>query len=134
MVKNILIVDDDPQARRLLRLIIERGGFSVTEAENGFAALALLEQGIPDLCILDLMMPGMDGLKLCKALRDRSATARVPIILYSANPAWRLNKPWSDSGANDFLIKTTPPSTLIERVRRLIDASTMSANNSQNAG
>jgi DNA-binding response OmpR family regulator len=123
MSKHILVVDDDAQARRLLRLIMERSGFSVSEAENGFAALALLEQEIPDLFILDLMMPGMDGLTLCKALRERTATARIPIILYSANPTWRLDKTWHDIGANDFLTKTTPPATLIERVWRLLDAS-----------
>jgi DNA-binding response OmpR family regulator len=130
MGKHILVVDDDSQARRLLRLIMERSGFSVSEAENGFAALALLEQAIPDLFILDLMMPGMDGFALCKALRERTVTAKVPIIMYSANPSWRLDKPWHETGANDFLTKTTPPATLIERVWRLLDAGAMSSSRS----
>lgn len=135
MRKKIFVVDDDANARRLVRLILERRGYTIVEAESGFKALAMLEQGMPDLFILDLMMPGMDGFELCRAIRERPAAAFVPIMIYSANPAWRLDRPWHETGANDFLMKTTQPAVLAERVQRLLDdADERKAASSRNAG
>ena len=80
----ILVVDDDAGVRQLLRRTLEAEGYSVGEAENGRAALALLESGLPGVILLDLMMPEMDGFGVVSALRAREAWHGIPVVIITA--------------------------------------------------
>lgn len=85
----ILCVDDQPDMLTLLRLFLSRKGFEVIVAPNATEALQLVEQRHPDLIITDFAMPGMNGLELCRTLRDRRETRDIPIILYSSRDLWQ---------------------------------------------
>jgi len=115
--QSVLVVDDEPMARTLLRLMLVRAGFEVSEAENGFDALEKVEGNLPDLILLDVMMPGMDGFTVCQKVRAREETAELPIIMLSA-------KTDSDSinrgllvGATKYLTKPISPEELTKHVR-----------------
>ena len=82
--KRILVVDDDPSTRFLLRLIFETGGYEVIEAQNGIAALIWIKETLPDIVVTDMMMPVMDGPSFRAAQRAAIETARIPIIVLSA--------------------------------------------------
>ena len=104
-------------ARTLLRLMLVRAGFDVAEAENGFDALEKVKGNLPDLILLDVMMPGMDGFTVCQKVRARQETAELPIIMLSA-------KTDSDSinrgllvGATKYLTKPISPEELTKHVR-----------------
>jgi two-component system phosphate regulon response regulator PhoB len=84
MNKTILVVDDSPDTVQIVSTILESKGFSVVKAFSGFEALAEVEQSIPDLVILDIMMPKMNGLQVLEKLRDRVETASTPVILLTA--------------------------------------------------
>lgn len=84
--QQILVVDDDPSTRFLLRLIFESGGYKVDEAQNGIAALIRIKDELPDLVVTDLMMPMMDGAALIERLRSDARTADILIMAVSANP------------------------------------------------
>src|SRR5215468_10333214 len=81
---DILIVDDTWDCLLILRLMLERHGFNVRLAQSGVEALASIEERIPDVLMLDVMMPGMSGLEVLERLRANNATARIPVILVSA--------------------------------------------------
>ena len=88
-VKRILVVDDDPSIRFLLRMIFESSGYEVSEAQHGVAALIRIKDALPDLVVTDMMMPVMDGGALIKHLRADPRTARLPILAVTANPRAR---------------------------------------------
>src|ERR1051326_8249699 len=87
MNERILVVDDEPGALALMEIMLRRKGFIVLTASDAYRALAVLAKEKPDLIILDVMMPGITGLELCRELRGRSDTAQIPILMLSA---------WSD--------------------------------------
>jgi DNA-binding response OmpR family regulator len=84
MSVQIMIVDDDPSLRTLVSIMLTRAGYRSIEAEDAEHALMLLESSTPDLFILDVMMPGMNGVELCRHLRMRPATAASPVLILSA--------------------------------------------------
>lgn len=86
MSKRILVVDDDPSVRFLLRLILESAGHEVSEAQHGVAALLRIKAALPDLVVTDIMMPVMDGRALIKHLRSHARTVGLPILAITANP------------------------------------------------
>jgi len=86
MASKILVVEDDPSMRFMLRLIFERAGHEVLEAEHGAVALERIKESRPDAVVTDLMMPVMDGLVLIRLLRSQLDTSTIPIIVVSANP------------------------------------------------
>jgi len=124
MTKQILVVDDDAQTRALVRLILQRSGLRTQEAFDGQSALRLLEFTTPDLFIIDIMMPGIDGLELCRRLRARKQTSETPIIVFTAAGSHRLDRSAREAGANEFLPKTSSPQELTLVVQRLLEAST----------
>ncbi len=124
---TILVVDDEPMARNLLRLMLVRDGFDVREAANGNDALAMLDTNQPDLILLDVMMPGMDGLTVCEEVRNRESGSDVPIIMLSArtdSESMRLGK---KSGATKYLSKPISADKLTHHVREILTASSVSA-------
>ena len=87
--KRILVVDDDPDVRLLLRAILESGGYQVSEARDGVAALTLIQDSQPDLVVADMVMPGMDGQELIARIRSDVRTARLRILAVTGYPAAR---------------------------------------------
>lgn len=124
MTKQILVVDDDAQTRALVGLILQRNGLRTQEAFDGQSALRLLEFTTPDLIIVDVMMPGIDGLELCRRLRARKQTSQTPIIVFTAAGSTRIDRAARDAGADEFIAKTSPPQELAAAVHRLLEMST----------
>jgi two-component system phosphate regulon response regulator OmpR len=114
---RILVVDDDPDLRDLLATYLGSNGFTVTSAKDGRAMWAALEDGMPDAIVLDLMMPGEDGLALTRALRVKSS---VPILMLSARGEELDRVIGLEVGADDYLAKPFGPRELLARLRALL--------------
>lgn len=112
----MLIVDDEPMARTLLRLMLVRAGFNVSEAEDGFDALEKVKKNPPDIILLDVMMPGMDGFTVCEALRNEENTASLPIIMLSAKTDLESINRGLRLGATKYLTKPISPEDLTQHV------------------
>lgn len=114
---RILVVDDDPDLRALLRSYLGANGFAVEEAGDGVAMRAALAQGLPDAIVLDLMLPGEDGLALTRALRAQSS---IPILMLSARGEEMDRIIGLEIGADDYLAKPFGPRELLARLRALL--------------
>jgi DNA-binding response OmpR family regulator len=114
---SVLVVDDEPQARTMLRLILARAGFEVLEAQDGYEALAEVDRALPDAMILDIMMPGIDGFEVCERLRGDERTADLPIIMLSAKADPKSISRGLSLGANEYLTKPVTPDDLTRHVR-----------------
>ena len=116
-IKRILVVDDDPSTRFLLRLIFERGGYQVTEAQHGVAALIHVKDTLPDLIVTDMMMPVMDGGELIEHLRADPGTAGLRILALTANPRAKA----AAVDADLVMGKPFLQSTLLDNVATLLE-------------
>ena len=121
---DILIVDDDPLIVRLVRLHLEKGGFRVRSAANGQAALELIAAEIPDLVILDLMLPTLDGYAVCERIREFSL---VPVIMLTAKGEQVDKMRGFEAGADDYLTKPFAPQELMARARAVLRRSQQGA-------
>ena len=117
MNELILVVDDEPQIVKLARDYLERGGFQVITAADGTTALAQARHQRPDLVVLDLNLPGMDGLDVCRALRRESD---VPIIMLTARLEETDRLIGLELGADDYVTKPFSPRELVARVRAVL--------------
>lgn len=117
---SVLVVDDEPMARTLLRLMLVRAGFDVVEAEDGFDALDKLKDGRPDVMILDVMMPGIDGFSVCETVRAAPSTAQLPIIMLSAKTDLESVNKGLRLGADKYLTKPISPEELTRQVRDVL--------------
>lgn len=122
MKHSILLVDDDPNLRDMLRAMLEMGGFAVIEAEDGLDALEKLEEITPDVLVLDVMMPNLDGVSLCKQLRSDAEFVGLPIIMLSGKTQHRAVEEGMAAGANLYLCKPITVDELIRSVRELLPA------------
>lgn len=120
MKKRILVVDDEVGALTLIGIMLERGGFSVLKAKDAHDALAVLEQNLPDLIILDVMMPGMDGITLCRHIRDRREMTGIPILILSARNDGDSVMRGMEAGANDYLPKPILHHDLVSKVKNMM--------------
>ncbi len=120
---TILVVDDDPNMRVLLRQMLGLRGFDVVEAEDGLDALAKVEEVEPDVVVLDVMMPDMDGITVCKRLRQQPKTATLPIIMLSGKVNPEAVKEGLTAGANNYLRKPVSLTDLIESIREVLPKS-----------
>ena len=114
--KKILVVDDDPKTVELVKLYLERDGYAVVVAYDGLSALRVFREELPHLVILDLMLPGIDGVEICRLLR---AESDVPIIMLTARTQDRDKMTGLDTGADDYVTKPFSPGELAARVRAL---------------
>ena len=115
--KKILIVDDDTKTVEMVKLYLKRDGYKVLTAYNGIDAIRLTHENWPDLIVLDLMLPGMDGLEVCRTIRDESD---VPIIMLTAKATEGDRLVGLDLGADDYVIKPFSPRELAARVRAVL--------------
>ncbi len=120
MKKNVLVVDDEIGALTLIGIMLERGGFNVLKAKDADVALATLDQNTPDLIILDVMMPGINGIELCKMVRQRHDTARIPVLILSARGDAESVMKGMEAGANDYLPKPILHHDLVAKVRSIL--------------
>lgn len=120
MKKNILVVDDEIGALTLIGIMLERGGFSVLKAKDANSALAVLDQNTPDMIILDVMMPGMDGIELCGVIRERDDTTATPVLILSARGDAESVMRGMEAGANDYLPKPILHHDLVAKVRSML--------------
>ena len=118
MTPAVLVVDDDAPIRRMLERTLTAEGFSVTAAPDGGAALAAIERAIPDLLVLDIGLPGMDGLAVCRRLRGKGLA--VPILLLTARETVSDRVEGLEAGADDYLIKPFASEELVARARALL--------------
>ena len=114
---KILVVDDDKKTVDLIRLYLEKDGYRVLAAYDGRQALALARQKQPDLMVLDLMLPAVDGLDVCRTLR---AESKVPIIMLTARTTEADKLLGLDLGADDYVTKPFSPRELLARVRAVL--------------
>ncbi len=120
---SILIVDDDVSALRLVGLTLERRGYEIQAATNGEEALEKVELHKPDLIILDVMMPGMDGLKVAQQLKENPETTAIPILFFTAKTSITDKISGFQAGGNDYLTKPAHPVELISRIEALLQHS-----------
>jgi DNA-binding response OmpR family regulator len=118
MKKNtVLIVDDDERIRELLRLYLEQAGYAVLEADNGLSAMLSIQQSRPDIIVLDVMMPVLDGLETCRQIRRISAT---PVILLTARAEDEDKLLGFETGADDYVAKPFSPGEVVARVQAIL--------------
>lgn len=120
MAEKILVVDDDPNALRLIGYALQRQGYEIVVAQNGQEALTKAQSEGPDLIILDIMMPSLDGYEVLRRLRASPATERVPVILFTAKSQVDDKISGFEAGADDYLTKPVTPAELIARVKALL--------------
>jgi DNA-binding response OmpR family regulator len=117
MAQKILVVDDEPEIVKLVRAYLERAGFAVVTAYEGQQALAVFRHERPNLVVLDLNLPGMDGLDVCRALRRDSD---VPIIMLTARLEEADRLIGLELGADDYVVKPFSPREIVARVRAVL--------------
>jgi DNA-binding response OmpR family regulator len=120
MAEKILVVDDDVDSLKLIGLMLQRQGYEVVAANTGGQALTKAETELPNLIILDVMMPDMNGLEVCKRLRQNTATQKIPIIMFTAKTLIDDKVKGFEAGADDYLTKPTHPAELASRVKAIL--------------
>ncbi len=115
--KSILIVEDEPSIAEVVELYLNRAGFQVQTAKDGRQAMSMLEKRIPDLVVMDIMLPEIDGLSLTRWLRDHS---NVPIIMVTARREEIDRIAGLEMGADDYVVKPFSPQELVSRVRAVL--------------
>ncbi len=130
-VKTVLVVDDEPIVREVVVRYLEREGFRTLEAADGERARQLVERESPHLVVLDLMLPGMDGLALCRWIRSRS---ELPVIMLTARGEEADRIVGLELGADDYVTKPFSPRELAARVRTVLRRSTPAAPDGERLG
>ena len=120
----ILVVDDEPEAVELVEFNLKQAGFGVTTAADGAEALKKAKAALPALVVLDLMLPEIDGLEVCKLLRRDPATAGIPIIMLTAKAAEIDRVLGLELGADDYVTKPFSPRELVLRIRKILQRRT----------
>jgi len=117
-MSRILIIDDDPSNREILRARLEPAGHEVTEAADGEKGLQLVETTMPDLVLLDVMMPRMDGWQVCRQIKNNPKTKAIPVVMLTALGQQIDQLRGWESGANEYLGKPWDPKALMEILER----------------
>lgn len=116
---QIMIVEDEHDVAFLLQWHLRQAGFGVTLATSGWAALELIRENRPDLILLDLMLPDLDGFGVCEILRRDPATALIPVVILSAWTMDESKRVARDYGVLDYLTKPFRPALVVQRLREL---------------
>ncbi|HEX2698326.1 MAG TPA: response regulator, partial [Anaerolineales bacterium] len=124
MPEKILIVDDDVDTLRLVGLMLQRQGYQITAATNGEQGLTKAFEEKPDIILLDVMMPDMDGYEVTRRLRKNPSTQTTPILMFTAKTQLDDKVTGFESGADDYLTKPTHPAELQAHIRALLARTT----------
>jgi two-component system alkaline phosphatase synthesis response regulator PhoP len=120
MEKKILVIEDDPATLRLVDYSLRHAGYQVITSSNGLEGVRKALGESPDLVILDVMLPGMDGFEICNRLKSEPNTAQLPILMFSAK-AQEIDKDTGIKvGADEYLTKPAAPSEIVSRVEKLL--------------
>ena len=117
IAKKILFVDDEPGYSRAMTYALEKEGFEVVTASNGLQALIKAQKESPDLVVLDVMLPGMDGFEVCSRLRNDPQTSHIPIIMLSAKGQDADRSTGLKVGALDYLTKPVENTALMDKIQ-----------------
>jgi two-component system OmpR family response regulator len=117
LARRILVVDDDPRLREVVRYALSREGFEIDEAGDGHAAIAACDAKLPDLVVLDVVMPELDGIEVCRRIRQRS---KVPILFLSSRGEEVDRVLGLELGGDDYVTKPFSPRELVSRVKAVL--------------
>jgi DNA-binding response OmpR family regulator len=117
---SVLVVDDDPDVCDLVTYKLEQSGFEVRRASDGDAALREVAQRVPDLVLLDIMMPGISGLEVLERWRSDQATAAIPVVMLTAKAQENDVERGFQLGADDYVVKPFSPRELVRRVTAVL--------------
>jgi phosphate regulon transcriptional regulator PhoB len=118
--QKILVVEDEPDISKLVSYNLAQERFKVLTAEDGEQALKVIQREKPNLVVLDLMLPGLSGMEVCKILRDRPETAKLPILMLTAKASETDRVVGLEMGADDYLAKPFSPREMVARVRAIL--------------
>ncbi|MGC9941921.1 MAG: response regulator [Verrucomicrobiota bacterium] len=119
--KKIVIADDEAFMLRLLEMTLKKGGYEVTSCRDGHAALAAVFAAPPQLIVLDVMMPGLDGLRTLRQLKENPATQNIPVVVLSGKGHALTRVEAERAGAQMFFAKPFSPNQLLEEVRKILE-------------
>jgi len=120
MAKKIVLAEDEPQIARLIEFKLKKEGYEVTWKENGEEALKAIKADKPDLILLDVMMPVMDGYEVLRRLKEDESLKNIPVIMLTARAQERDVVKGIDLGAEDYITKPFHPAELLARVKRIL--------------
>lgn len=121
--KTIMVVDDSPTICRLVTITLERDGYQVISASDGFEAIAKLNDGLPDMILLDITMPRMDGYQLCKTIKGNPETEFIPVIMLSGKDGFIDKVRGRMVGSDDYITKPFEPAVLLQYVSKYLNQS-----------
>src|SRR5262245_2868205 len=121
MKQKILVVDDEPEAVELVEFNLKQAGFDVATAADGDEALKKAKANVPALMVLDLMLPEIDGLEVCKLMRRDATTAKIPILMLTAKASEIDRVLGLELGADDYVTKPFSPRELVLRVKKILE-------------
>jgi CheY-like chemotaxis protein len=113
---KILIADDSSMMRKIAKMSLEKGGYTVVEAQDGAEAVNLVKQEMPDVVLLDAEMPEMDGWEACKAIKQDAQTANIPVLMCTGHDLSEEPEQLTESGANGYVVKPYNAALLLEKV------------------
>ncbi|MBM3183077.1 MAG: response regulator transcription factor [Chloroflexi bacterium] len=120
MNKRILVVEDDPSTLRFIEYTLQQEGLEIFLAKNGLDGLKIAQTEHPDLIILDIMLPGLDGYEVCRRLRQKSDTANILVLMLSAKARQEDKDMGMKMGADDYLSKPVDPTEIINKVQSML--------------
>jgi DNA-binding response OmpR family regulator len=120
MGKRIVVVEDEEKVVSLIRAVLSREGFDIKSAPDGISGLTLVQEEIPDLLILDLMLPSLDGFEICREIRMDPRTAQIPVIILTCKSEELDRVLGLELGADDFITKPFSPRELLARVKAVL--------------
>ena len=121
MKKKVLFVEDDAQIRTIIAVRLVAVGFEVLVAKDGQEGLDLARKELPDIILLDLMLPKMDGYKVCALLKTDMRYSRIPIIIFTARAEGNDMKMAKEAGADAYITKPFEPETLLSKIKELLN-------------
>jgi len=131
MRKKILLVDDNKHLLGLLRLNLKGQGFLIATAANGIDAIQKAVSWVPDLVLLDLLLPGLDGFAVCETLRKHTVTASTPIIIMTGMSGQFTRYAGFESGGTDFMAKPVTPKALLSKIKQVLNLNAENAENTE---
>ncbi len=120
-VKTVLFVDDNPVDRILIERLLTKNGFNVLLAPTAKEGLELAEEHTPDLILLDILLPGMSGIEVCKKLKNKATTSKIPVIFYTSIDTPKHLIDYQSYGAIDYLQKTMPSGIVIQQIKNALN-------------